>query len=412
MFSFGVYQDLYQTMAEEPNTPFTGASPAIIDLIGTLTAAFMMLGAPLTIGYTKSFSPRAIIFTGAVLYFVASILASFSQHLWQFILTQGLLMGIATCLSYIPAVTVAPMWFDRNRALAMGLILSGTGVGGLVFSPFLQALNASVGFRNSLRIAGAVTTVCIVIGGIVLDWDPVSKARMQAEKDARRSRYGAGDRLRQFWDIPLVNWRIARSSKFTAQLVAGMLQAAAYYTPVFFFSAYARTLGYSAKTGAGFISVNNACNALGKILLGIVADRIGRVNMLLITTALSAICSFVFWLPSTLTPSLPAAQGLFITYAITYGTFASAYVSLFPAALIEVFGPQNFASVNGVLYMVRGMGTLIGTPSAGAMIRSSAHAALPSGYKDMSVLVGCLLAGATAGVVWLRIEQGIDKQQR
>jgi hypothetical protein len=40
-------------------------------------------------------------------------------------LTQGLLLGLGTCLSYIPAVTVTPGWYDKRRALAMGIVLSG-----------------------------------------------------------------------------------------------------------------------------------------------------------------------------------------------------------------------------------------------------------------------------------------------
>jgi MFS family permease len=367
----------------------------------------MMLGGPLVIGWTRAFSPRRVIFIGAVLYLAASLLASFSQKLWQFVLTQGMLAGIATCCSYMPAVTVAPMWYGQHRGLAMGVMLAGTGVGGLVFSPMMHALNEALGFRNSLRVSGAITTACIVIGGIVLDWDPTTKARLEMENAARRRL--PGGRFRALWDIPLVNWRIARSKSFAAQVVAGGLQAAAYYTPVFFFSAYARTLGYSASMGAGFISVNNAANAVGKIIFGIMADRIGRINMLVITTAVSALSSFVLWLPSTLTASLVSAKTLFVMYTVVYGATASAYVSLFPAALIEVYGPQNFASVNGVLYMVRGMGNLVGTPSAGAMIRNSTHAAMPSGYLNMSILVGSLLAGATGGVIWLRVQQMLDK---
>lgn len=128
--------------------------------------------------------------------------------------------------------------------------------------------------------------------------------------------------------------------------------------------------------------------------------------MLLITTGISAVCSFAFWTPSTLV-ALGAGRGLFITYTIMYGTFASAYVSLFPAALVELFGPQNFASINGILYMARGLGSLAGTPAAGALIRNSAEAAVPHGYLNMTILVGALLTGATVGVVWVRI---VDKQ--
>ena len=42
-----------------------------------------------------------------------------------FSLTQGLLLGLGTCFSYIPAVTVTPGWYDKRRALAMGIVLSG-----------------------------------------------------------------------------------------------------------------------------------------------------------------------------------------------------------------------------------------------------------------------------------------------
>ena len=41
--AFGVYQELYETI----DGPFQGASPAAIDLIGTLSASLMTIGAPL-----------------------------------------------------------------------------------------------------------------------------------------------------------------------------------------------------------------------------------------------------------------------------------------------------------------------------------------------------------------------------
>lgn len=393
-------------MSREPGNPFSGASPAAIDVIGTLSVAFMTIAAPLATAWTKRFSPRVVISLGTAFFFLSAMLASFSTRLWQFILTQGLMAGLGTCFAYMPAVTVAPTWYGPRRGLALGIIMSGTGVGGLVWAPALQALNAAVGFRNGLRISGGISTFLLLIGGIFIDWDPVSKARLEAENARLKTAAGKSWKysLVSLWNVPLVDWRIARSSKFSAQLFASFLQSAAYYTPVFFFSAYAKTLGYSAKQGANFIAINNACNAIGKIAFGMIADKFGRINMLLFTTVVSAIASFGFWLPSTLVPSLASGQGLFITYTITYGIFASAYVSLFPTSLVELFGPQNFASVNGILYMARGLATLVGTPTAGALLRGSDHLTDPSGYLHMAILVGALLAGASIGVVWVRME--------
>lgn len=253
-----------------------------------------------------------------------------------------------------------------------------------------------------------MTTALVALSGFVIDWDPVSKARHAAERERERAvnrereAQGLAKRRRAFRVLPPVSWRTARSGRFCAQMLSAALQSAAYYTPVFFFSAYARTLGYSAREGASFIAVNNACNAVGKIALGLAADRFGRVNMLLLSTALSALASVAFWLPSTLAPGRAAGQCLFITYAVAYGCFASAYVSLFPTCLVELFGPQNFASVNGVLYAVRGIGTLAGTPSAGALVDHTRTT--PFGYHNMAIMVAALLAASAVALVWVKIE--------
>lgn len=88
----------------------------------------MSIGAPYVSAWTKCYSPRTIIIIGAVLFALANVLASFSQALWQFILTQGMVLGCGTCLVCIPAVTVAPGWFKERRGLVMGIVLIGTGI--------------------------------------------------------------------------------------------------------------------------------------------------------------------------------------------------------------------------------------------------------------------------------------------
>ena len=428
-FAFGVFQDLYQSMASEPDTPFTGASPAGIDLIGTLSVAFMTIFAPFVTALTKRFAPRHVIGSGGVLLFVAAVLASVSQRLWQFQLTQGFLLGLATCCSFIPAVTVSPTHFGARRALALGLITSGTGIGGVIWGPALEALNARVGFRDGLRIAGAVSGASIVLAGLALDWDDASKARFRQEE-------AATGKPVSLVKVPFVQWRIAKTRRFQAQAIAATLQGAAYYTPVspfsiprphqhprhtrnllnpssssclvtttqiFFFSAYARTLGYSSASGANFIALSNACNALGKIVIGLLADKYGRLNALLATTAVSATASICLWLPSSLLASRP----LFLAYTVCYGVFASAYVSLFPSVVLEAFGPAQFPAVYGSMYQMRGLATFVGTPVAGALIRgASGGGGGARAYWGTVVMVAGLLSAATASLAWARVESG------
>ena len=391
-FAFGVYQELYESL----DGPFANASPAQIDLIGTLGVSLMTIGAPFASAWTKSYSPRTITIMGGVIFAVANVLASFSQTLWQFILTQGLLLGCGTCLAYIPAVTVAPGWFAEKRGLAMGIVLSGTGMGGTIWAPALRALNASIGFRNTLRLTGVLSAILIAASGSILKWHPESEARHRLETR------GGGSRLRP----PLANWQIVQSRMFLAQAAGATFQAAAYYTPVYFISTYARTLGYSAAAGANFIALSNATSAGGKIALGYMADRWGRLNVLLVCTLVSALSTFALWYPSTMAMEGSVSEDLFISYVVLYSVSAGAYVSLFPTVLVELFGIQHFASVNGLLYMLRGVGTLCGTPGVGALLHRTDGSAIQMrwAFKNPSLMIGSLLANATIGCLWVRIE--------
>ena len=407
-FAFGVYQELYETPAGPFHDAAAAVSPAAIDLIGTLAVSLMTIGAPFASAWTRIYSPRSVTLAGGVLFAAASILASFGTQLWHFTLTQGFLLGCGTCLSYIPAVTVAPGWFDRRRGLAMGVILSGTGVGGVVWAPLLRYLNAAIGFRNTMRATGALAFLLISLSSLVLKWDHTADLQRRQENATR-----AAQRHRRF-AIPLVNWHIVRSRTFAAQATGAILQAAAYYTPIYFFSSYARTLGYSAAAGANFIALSNASSACGKVGLGFLADRYGRLNALVLCTVVSAICTIGLWLPSSVLQQdsnhhQHLSRALFLAFSAVYGVTAGAYVSLFPTALAEQFGVQNFASINGLLYMVRGIGTLVGTPVAGSLIHrhaagASAHVA--SSFERTSLMVGCLLVGASVAVSWARIEAG------
>jgi MFS family permease len=135
-FAFGIYQELYSSLSSTPKSPFHNASAAQIDLIGTLAVSLMTIFAPFASSWNKAFSPRIVTLAGALLFSLGNILASFGTRLWHFTLCQGIVLGLGTCMSYVPAVTVAPGWYNSWRGVAMGIVLSGTGVGGVFWLLF------------------------------------------------------------------------------------------------------------------------------------------------------------------------------------------------------------------------------------------------------------------------------------
>lgn len=76
------------------------------------------------------------------------------RQLWHLYITQAVLYGAGASLYYFPVLALTPVYFDRHRGFALGFILSGAGVGGLVLSPILNVLITKLGVRWALRILG------------------------------------------------------------------------------------------------------------------------------------------------------------------------------------------------------------------------------------------------------------------
>ena len=106
------------------------------------------------------------------------------------------------------------------------------------------------------------------------------------------------------------------------------------------------------------------------------------------------------------------ADTLFIIFTILYGAFASAYISLFPASLIELFGVQHFTSVNGALSLIRGIGALLGTPLTGLLIPQAAALTSPTIYMHAAVTVGVLMFVAGVATFWARLEATIGSKRK
>lgn len=63
---------------------------------------------------------------------------------------------------YYPMTALTPPFFDKHRGFAMGVALSGSGAGGLVFAPIIQTLLARWGSSATLRILGVWNFVVLI----------------------------------------------------------------------------------------------------------------------------------------------------------------------------------------------------------------------------------------------------------
>lgn len=102
------------------------------------------------------------------------VLASFSTELYHLIITQGLLFGVFSSISYIPAISILAQYFDKRRGMATGLAVSGSGFGGFALSPLLSFLIQKLGWRWALRLNGIIGGFVVILAGCFM------KSRVQS----------------------------------------------------------------------------------------------------------------------------------------------------------------------------------------------------------------------------------------
>lgn len=91
-------------------------------------------------------------------------MTSISSRYWHFILAQGALGGISMGLTMAPVMGAVGHYFNKKRGAAMGLAISGSSLGGIVFPIMLGKLlyKPNLSFGWTIRISGFIMVALII----------------------------------------------------------------------------------------------------------------------------------------------------------------------------------------------------------------------------------------------------------
>ncbi|KAI0334031.1 MFS general substrate transporter [Cubamyces sp. BRFM 1775] len=390
---YGLFQEFYTS----PDTSIVGAQgqDALVSLVGTIGSGLTWSGSVFVNPMIRRFdNVKFISLVGAFIMSLGLFSASFCTQLWQLYITQGLLYGIGSSMYYFPIMSLTPAYFDRNRGAAMGIVLAGSGVGGLVLSPVFHTLLTRLGIGWALRILG----IWNFLLGIPIS-SVLTKKHGAAASVSGRTR---------------VSMAMIKRGTFILQSLGALLQAAGNMVPVYFLTTYSvAVLSYSSSTGSLLLAVNTAVNSAARIGMGILADRVGRQNTMILSVLFSGVAVFALWYDSD--------RARFLAFVVFYGILAGGYNALLPTTITEVYGVQNYSSVNAFIYFIRGLGALFGAPVAGLILGSHRRSVrftgdtlanismLKNRYNEVAIFDGVLLLAAGVCVAYVRWLDARDK---
>ncbi|KAI8336961.1 major facilitator superfamily domain-containing protein [Chlamydoabsidia padenii] len=277
---------------------------------------------------------------GTILAPLGMVLSSFSSSLWHIYLSQGLLFGIGAGLCFAPSLALPSQFFKKNRSLATGLAVSGSGLGSVAISPMTDRLITNLGYRNALRIEGAMGFGLLVLATSLA----FSKSRPGGK-----------------------GFAIVDKSIITRDLTALMLFCSlvtfGYMGPFFLAPQYASFLGHDAADGAALISIMSGMNSLSRIVMGFLADRIGKLNTMLTSCLAAGIFTSILW-------QFSSNYASYVAYCVLYGLTGGAFVSLLPVVIADIVGVQNIQRGIGMCYTITLFGNLLGTPIVGKLLQN------------------------------------------
>lgn len=310
------------------------------------------------------FGPRRVLLVGAASLGLGLLLMANATTLWHAYLGHGLGVGLAVACAYVPLVAVVGGWFERRRTLAVGVAVSGIGLGTLVGAPAAAALVERVGWRSAYLVLGAFGVTVLLLCAALIRAAGVAPDTVAVP---------LGPRLRQ--------------PAYLRLYAAGLLLSVALFVPFVHLPAYAVSRGTGPVAAATLVGVIGAASVLGRLALGAVAVRTGALRTYQACFAMMA-ASFLLWLAA---PGYAALVAFAVLLGVGYGGF----VALGPPLVAETFGVQGLGGLLGVLYTSAALGSAVGPPLAGALISGS------GGYT--TTIAGCCAVATVALAVVLTV---------
>ncbi|KAF9940738.1 hypothetical protein BGZ67_006914 [Mortierella alpina] len=295
----------------------------------------------------RRFGLRPVIAVGVLICGCGMILASFATTLWHLYLTQGVLYGVGAGMALFTSVAVPVQWFDKKRGLAAGITVAGSGLGGACLAPLNRLMITQLGHRWALRIMG-ISVIVVVLAVLFC-----------------------------------VRTRIPLGRRGGAILDVSHFKDRNFLTIYFMF---VTDMGMDPSVGATLVGIFSGVNAVSRIGLGLVADRLGPLNILILSTMFTGLSCFIFWLN---------AKGLTMTviFVIIYGINAGGFNSLFPVVAADLMGLEKLAAAVGLLY-------------SGNLFASAIVAASGGSYTWAIVFAG--IAPIIGAALLLPIRRGIN----
>ncbi|MCJ1397716.1 hypothetical protein MMC11_000912 [Xylographa trunciseda] len=284
--------------------------------------------------------PRVLMLVGSILLFLSMMLLGECTEYWHFFTVYGLIGGLGGACINTPAVACVGHYFLVKRGAAMGVAFTSGSIGGVFFPLMLQQLFPLVGFAWSTRILAFVLLLLLILANLLV------RSRLPPTPGGR----------------VLPDFSVFKDLALTFCTLGIFFLEWGLFVPLAYISSYAVDHGRSTAFGFQIVAVLNAGSFFGRFIPGLVSDKIGRYNTIIITIVLCIVTIFGLWLPAQ------NSEAILIIFATCFGFSSGSNLSLTPVCVGQLCKTEQYGRYYSTCYTIVSFGTLTGVPIAGQIL--------------------------------------------
>ncbi|KAG1686316.1 Monocarboxylate transporter 14 [Nymphon striatum] len=353
----------------------------------------------------NKFGCRAMAMSGSIISALGFCASSQATSIGTLMLLYGIIGGTGFGMMYCSSIVIIGHYFDKKQGLAMGITTSGSGIGTFIIPPLVQKLIEVYGLSGTVLIIGGMLLNGLVFGALMKpvnsgeridltsqinspkDKTETSVKVLENNKDVSSFRkasncfandnsgidqlkapdIGGSQRISKTITKPilifirLTGLDLLKNPLILLIVTSSSLAMLGFFVPYVYIPKNAENKGIDPSLSVYLISVIGIANTFGRLMCGIMADKISNSSLILYT--LSLILSGISLLIYPLANSMAGMAAL----CALFGFFISAYITLTPAILIDILGISKLPTAFGIVCLFRGIFSIIGPPAAGAV---------------------------------------------
>ncbi|XP_076834186.1 monocarboxylate transporter 9a [Brachyhypopomus gauderio] len=386
--------------------------------VGSMVSGVALIASPLCSVCVDSFGARPVTIFSGVMVAGGLMLSAFAPNVSFLIFSYGIVGGVGCGLVYVATLTITCQYFDKRRGLALGIVTTGTSVGGFLYATLQNELIELFGLEGCLLIVGALSLNLMACAGpmrplnfpsyylkqkavlghtdeplydkptavvIIATADPDSGATHNGPDAATKNLLittetrtsgpewgGASPPAMPSAVVRVIKAGMRAHTRYARQ-VGGFLRVRPFaalcvciflfslgaFPPVLFMEDVAQSAGLSEHVAAvPLVSVVAVATGVGKLVLGALADTRG-----VSTLHLYALTASVSGVALLLVPASHSYAGLQALCA-ALGFFSGNW-SLTPYITTRMVGVENLSQAHGILMCFGGFGIMLGPPVVG-----------------------------------------------